>query len=140
MRAPLLFVVCMLLAAGALAKADDTVTFREACSGDDPTAGFMQSPALWQSTPGGSVITFDTCGPAAFSFVRLMISVRGTGQPVANLAIPVVPTSSSTTPGCITHSASTNLLVITGAPFLSELRAVADGDDLVNFLARRCVN
>ena len=138
MRAPLLFVVCMLLAA--LANADDTVTFREACSGDDPTAGFMQSPALWQSTPGGSVITFDTCGPAAFRFVRLMISVRGTGQQVANLAIPVVPTSSSTTPGCLTHSASTNLLVITGAPFLSELRAVTDGEDLVNFLARRCVN
>ena len=138
MRAPLPFVVFMLLAA--LAKAD-TVTFREACSGDDATAGFMQSPALWQSTPGGSVITFDTCGPnVPARFVRLMISVRGTGQQVANLAIPAVPTSSSTTPGCITHSASTNLLVITGAPFLSELRAVADGDDLVNFLARRCVN
>ena len=169
MRVPLLLVVFMLLATlanadqlpigtGTVDAAVDTTgtavgtgtvdvvttstTFNDTCTGDDGT-GFMQTPVLWNSTAGGSIFTFDACGTNVqpFSFVRLIINVRATGQMVVNFLIPAnAPVPSTSAPACLAYSASTNLPLIRGAQFTSELRAASSGnDDDYSFLARRCI-
>ena len=151
MRAPLLLVAVIVLL-GTLACADAvpappnsttvvSTTFNDTCTGDE-AARFMQTAVHWNSTATGSIFTFDACGTNVqpFSFVRLIINARWTNQMVVNFAIPVADPVPSLQPGCLTYTAPTDLLVIQGMQFVSELRAVSDPGDAVNFLARRCVN